>query len=422
MRPEFHFTAQSGWINDPHGITSRNGGYDLFYQYVPGSLVWAPNCHWGHAAGPDLFTWEELPVALAPGDGDDGIWTGSLVTDDFGTTRIFYTSVTQPDIGVGKVRIAKPKDDSWLEWEKGNVVVTAPVELDVLAYRDPVVVREGSGWRMFVGAGLQGGKAAALSYTSTDLESWSYEGITAQRSTDEKDPAWTGAMWECPQLFELDGRHVMISSVWDNDVLYYAGYGIGTYSKGVFEAESWGQLTFGPSYYAPSLFRDDRGRACLTFWMRGIQDVDEGWSSAHSVPHVLRLEGDRLVAEPHPDLDRYHARIDASQAQHAVSGRAADVVWTPDGSASVLSVLSDDEEIVRLEMRRDTIVAVCQSGEWEFPYDGGNVRVVIDGPVVEVSSAGGIFGVAVRQTGTSLSVAPSTGSTCVTRTLERKAV
>ena len=32
--------------------------------------------HWGHAKGPDLLSLEELPIAIAPGDGDGGVWTG----------------------------------------------------------------------------------------------------------------------------------------------------------------------------------------------------------------------------------------------------------------------------------------------------------------------------------------------------------
>jgi hypothetical protein len=47
MRPRFHFTAPRGWINDPHGITYRDGQYHLFYQHVPEGLEWAPNCCWG---------------------------------------------------------------------------------------------------------------------------------------------------------------------------------------------------------------------------------------------------------------------------------------------------------------------------------------------------------------------------------------
>src|SRR4051812_33793269 len=106
MRPLLHFTAETGWINDPHGITVKDGRYHVFYQYVPNSLVWAPNCHWGHAVGDDMFSLEPRPVALAPGEGDDGIWTGSLVTDDNGASRIFYTSVVQPGIGIGRIRTA----------------------------------------------------------------------------------------------------------------------------------------------------------------------------------------------------------------------------------------------------------------------------------------------------------------------------
>src|SRR3954469_18326969 len=111
MRPQFHFTADHGWINDPHGITATDGGYHVFYQCVPGGTEWAPDCRWGHARGADLFTLAELPIAIAPGEGDDGIWTGSLATDGAGGTRIFYTSVVRPDLGIGRVRLATPVDD-----------------------------------------------------------------------------------------------------------------------------------------------------------------------------------------------------------------------------------------------------------------------------------------------------------------------
>ena len=321
VRPEFHYTADQGWINDPHGITYRDGQYHSFFQFVPDSTVWAPNCHWGHAVGPDLLSLTTLPVAIAPGDGDEGIWSGALVQDDAGATRIFYTSTSRPNIGIGRVRVATPVDDSWIEWTKGDVVADAPAELDVLNYRDPFVMRDGDQWRMFVAAGLTDGTATALSYRSADLESWEYEGIAIERSTNETEPVWMGALWECPQIIEVDGRHVMVSSIWDDDVLLHVGYAIGTYADGRFTAETWGRLTYGPSYYAPSFFRDADGRPCLTFWMRGVHDLDAGWASAHSLPHVLSLDGDALVATPHPDVERYRSE--------AAGGTALDVVWTP---------------------------------------------------------------------------------------------
>src|SRR3954452_5273770 len=142
MRPTFHFTADTGWINDPHGITVKDGQYHLFYQYVPDSMVWGPNCHWGHAAGRNLFELTRRPIALAPGDGDDGIWTGSLVVDEVGGRRILYTATSAPDFGIGGRRVATPERDDGAVWAKGAVVATAPPDHDLIAYRDPFVFRD----------------------------------------------------------------------------------------------------------------------------------------------------------------------------------------------------------------------------------------------------------------------------------------
>ncbi len=408
MRPEFHFTAASGWINDPHGITVRDGEYHSFFQYVPGSTVWAPNCHWGHAKGTDLFSLTELPIAIAPGDGDDGIWTGSLVTDDAGRTRILYTSTVQPDIGIGRVRVATPDDDGWIAWSKGAVVAEAPEGLDIIAYRDPFVVREPDGWRMFLGAGLADGTATALSYRSPDLERWEYEGIALQRSTHEVDPVWMGALWECPQIIDVDGRHVMVSSVWDDDVLHYAGYAVGSYAEGTFTAESWGRLTFGPSYYAPSFFRDAEGRPCLTFWMRGVQDAAEGWASAHSVPYVLTLDGDTLVATPHPDLAKYRG---AELSGGRLAGRAGDLTWQPT-AADELRITSAGRVAATLRVQDDALTVDVGDESWSLPGANGrngDIRVILDGPVLEVSTTAGLLGAAIAPAGDHFLVESSAG-------------
>ena len=408
MRPILHFTAQTGWINDPHAITYRNGMYHLFYQYVPESTVWALNCHWGHAVGHNLFDLTSLPVALAPDDSDDGIWTGSLVTDATGHGYIFYTSVAHHDVGVGRIRVATPEDEAWVIWKKGPVVADAPDGLDIVVYRDPFVFRDEESWHMFVGAGLGDGRACALSYVSQDLHSWTYEGIAAQRSTNEKNPVWMGTLWECPQLFELDGRHVIVSSVWDDDVLYYAGYGIGTWTDGHFTAETWGQLTFGSSYYAPSFFRDADGRPCLSLWMRGIQDAEAGWSSAHSVPYVLRLQDNRLVATPHPELNRYHGqRVENGQA---VLGAALDATWTPRGEVSLIQVWSGSDCLLQVRTTTSELSACVKSKTWAMPYSGGAVRMILDGPTAELSTVDGLLGFAIAPNGKYLTVEAGSAS------------
>lgn len=400
MRPAFHFTADEGWINDPHGITVRDDGYHVFFQYVPGRTSWAPNCHWGHGVGPDLLSLTTLPVSLAPGDRDDGIWTGSLVTDEEGESRIFYTSTTQPAIGIGRVRVATPTDEGWVGWAKGPVVVDAPEGFDLVAYRDPFVVRDPDAWRMFVGAGGVDGTAMALAYRSEDLETWTYEGVALERPTSERDPVWLGALWECPQVAEVDGVHVMVSSVWDDDVLHYAGYALGSYATGRFDAKTWGRLTHGPSYYAPSFFRDAGGRPCLLFWMRGVEDLEAGWASAHSVPYVLGVEGDRLVASPHPDVEGYRQ---APVADGVVPGLAADVSWSPREDAPFV-VSSGGETMLELRLVAGRLEARVGDEVWHLPYDGDGVRVILDAQVVEISCAAGLLGLVSVPAGDSLRI------------------
>ncbi|NQX12115.1 glycoside hydrolase family 32 protein [Microbacteriaceae bacterium VKM Ac-2855] len=384
-RPRIHFTPASGWTNDPHGITFRNGRYHLFHQYVPGSPVWAPNCHWGHAVGSDLLHWEHRPIAIAPGEGDGGIWTGSLVVADDGA-RIFYTSTIAEDFGLGRIRVARPLDASWDRWEKGGILIDPPTGLDVVVFRDPFVLREGEAWRMFVGAGTAAGEALAVTYTSSDLDTWEYDGVAAGRPSSEREPIWMGALWECPQIVQIDGRWVLISSVWDADVLYYAGYGIGDYADGRFTADDWGRLSFGGSYYAPSFFRDEQDRPCLMFWMRGVQDEDGAWTGALSVPHLLGVRDDRLVVLPHPawaGASGDPARLDE------LGGDPLRIEWAPENAGDRLELAPSATLVwdgAELALQR------AGSPTWTAPHGGGPVHVVLDGPVLEAVTSAGVLG------------------------------
>ncbi|MCX2748775.1 glycoside hydrolase family 32 protein [Arthrobacter sp. MI7-26] len=399
-RPEFHFTATEGWINDPLGLTWKDGKYHLFYQYVPGRSTWASNCHWGHATSPDMVSWSEQEIALAPGDGDDGIWSGSIATDATGQSTLFYTSVQEPEIGIGSIRTATPDDDTWNRWTKGPEIVRAP-GLGVVAYRDPFVFRDGDKWRMLVGAGLNGGIGAAISYSSPDLAGWELDGIAAQRPGSDRDQAWTGTMWECPQLFEIDGSHVLVTSIWEDDVLHYVAYGIGSYKDGMFTARTWKQLSYGAGYYAPSFFRDKDGKPSLIFWIRGVISPDRKWASALSIPHTLTLENDTLIATPHEDLGAYavqaHLAADDSDSFNAVLPAGADFRWIPSDETAIDLKAGETTLATLKQANNELIINIPDNNDFtdvRLPAPAGTrVRAIIDNGTLEISSRAGVAAV-----------------------------
>lgn len=80
LRPQIHFTAKNGWINDPNGLIYLDGIYHMFYQYNPAESNWG-NMHWGHATSNDLVHWTEEKTALFP-DERGMMFSGSAVLDE----------------------------------------------------------------------------------------------------------------------------------------------------------------------------------------------------------------------------------------------------------------------------------------------------------------------------------------------------
>lgn len=302
QRPQYHFTAPRNWLNDPNGLIQWQGQYHLFYQFNPYTPL-SDTKHWGHAVSVDLVHWDDLPIALAPTPGSydaDGIYSGSAVNDD-GIPTILYSGVRGPH----QLVCVATSDDQLLRWSKDHanpVVPDFPPGLHLLQtpdgkihYRDPSVWREDDTWWMIVGSGIAGVGGTVLLYRSSDLRNWEYLHPLLVGDLNQRDPVWTGSMWECPQLFPLGNRHILLISVWHERRTLYPAYMSGSFSDGRFTPEHIGVLDAG-SHYAPQTLRDDQGRRILFGWLREQRSLEtmaaSEWNGVMSIPWVLSLGDD----------------------------------------------------------------------------------------------------------------------------------
>lgn len=304
-RPALHFTARSGFTNDPHGIVHRDGVYHLFFQHNPVATAWSPRCHWGHATSTDLMTWQQHGSALSPQDDEVGCWSGSTVLDSAGPA-ILYTRIVGQPWGEGQVALARPSEgmSGWRRDPRASVISGPPP--GYVEFRDPQVRRDGDTWRAVLGAGIDGVGGCALQYSSPDLVTWTLDGEVARRPSRHTEPVATGTVWECPQLLEVDGRWVLLISVFEQGVGLDVAYAIGDLEGPRFTAASWGTFSYGRVLYATTTFTDAEGRPTAMSWAReaaGQPPEGSPWAGAMSLPHVLGVRGDRLVVSQHPALD-----------------------------------------------------------------------------------------------------------------------
>ena len=197
-RPQFHFTPQINWTNDPNGLVYHGGEWHLFYQYNPFGDLWG-HMSWGHAVSPDLLRWKHLDVAIPEKDGVMA-FSGSAVVDQrntsgFGTNNrapliAIYTSRTETDQHQS-IAYSNDRGRSWRQFE-GNPVI----DIDDPAFRDPKVL-----WheptRRWVMAVVLANRRKVRFYGSPDLKEWA---LLSEFGPEGAHPVRN---WECPDLFEM---------------------------------------------------------------------------------------------------------------------------------------------------------------------------------------------------------------------------
>ncbi len=350
-QPLYHVTGGVGWINDPNGFSVYQGQYHLFFQYHPYSNLWGP-MHWGHVRTRDFVRWERLPVALAP-DRDydrDGCFSGSAVELPDGRQMLMYTGVRKDEEGREWQTQCLAVGDG-VDYEKydGNPVLDdrdVPPGGSTVDFRDPRIWREGDRFLAVAGDRTEDGSGSILLYESEDAFHWRYAGIV-----DRSGNAY-GKMWECPDLFRLDGKWVLLTSPQemraDPGGEFHDGYGtlciIGALdgARGLLR-EHIQAIDCGLDFYAPQTLETPEGRRIMIAWMQDWdtatylpEDLALPYHCMMTFPRELRLENGRLYQTPVRELEAFRGEavlcraVTASEplALPGVTGRAADLTVT----------------------------------------------------------------------------------------------
>jgi beta-fructofuranosidase len=393
-RPTYHFSS-GNWMNDV--IPFHDGERThVYFDHNPTAPTWTA-FSWGHASTADLVTWSNHPVALSPSGPDDamGCWTGTVFADG-DTYRAAYTGIRAFQPLVQTQCLATSADlDRWDQ--QAAAIIDAPPEGYGECFRDPFVFRHDGEWRMLVGSTVDGDRAAVALYASDDLERWRFLGpFFADRSGD------LGTMAECPELFMLGGRTVLVSSCATTKAV--VGY---LDDDGRFVRD--GPITTfdpGDSYAAKSV--DVGGRRIQFAWLRDTRDRPArelaGWSGALSLPRRMTMgEGgsirvaaaDELTALRVEEVHEGPVRLTADAvtivegpASHAVEAivdinagarLAALVGCEPDGSGGV-------------EIDVDANAGTVAGFDIDHAPDADlELRIYLDHSVVEVFTCGRVI-------------------------------
>ncbi|MUG28093.1 glycoside hydrolase family 32 protein [Aeromonas salmonicida] len=394
-RPRWHLAAPVGLLNDPNGFIEHGGRYHLFYQWNPLGCTHS-NKGWGHVSSTDLLHWQHEPIALLPTEAYEshGCYSGSAVSDEQGRLTLIYTgNVKYPDGSRTAFQCLARADG------EGGFAKLGPV-LDLPEgysghVRDPKVWHDGQQWLMVLGARTQDDKGEVLLYRGQTLDKWQLIGPIA--GSGRGGLGEFGYMWECPDLFPLADRHVLISCPQgiapqgeDYRNLYQCGWLAGQFDGEHFEHGAFHELDRGFEFYAPQTTQDSQGRRLLFGWL-GLPEENEmsqptipyGWIHQMSCPRELFWQHEWLCQRPVAELAALKGEL--TRFEGVVSefpGMTIESAWldlTLTGAGSLW--LGTVAELVwqkgRIGLRRQN----WQSGEWEersAPWLGGPLTLLCD--------------------------------------------
>jgi len=399
-RPALHFTANTGWINDPNGFYVQDGVYHLYFQYNPFDVLWGNMC-WGHAVSSDLLHWEQQETVMYP-DEDGTIYSGSAIINDRKLLGLpaeypiyFYTCAGgKSKWSTGKKyvqKIAYSPDGGHTLIKQQELVVDYVVDKN----RDPKVYwhEESAGYYMVLY--LEGFDFAI--FRSENLINWT---MTQKIHLEEA--------WECPDLVRVPveggGSRWMF---WCADGFYF----LGDFDGYMFTPSGEKQEAYATAipYAAQTCWGEER--VISIPWIRS-DNVTSVYTGAMGIPRELYLtrQGERLVLKQKlireweaQKVEIQPVRVDGNTIVFEYDGeKALEVVIGP-GSEEGFSVRLGAVEISCNAGERVLNVKGCLTqknrGKWrnaeqiqdqfrqqvEIPAHPQSISVLIDHEIMEIT-------------------------------------
>lgn len=419
-RPQFHFTPEKNWINDPNGLVFYKDEYHLFYQYNPYGDKWG-HMTWGHAVSKDLLHWEHLPLAIEeyndPITGDSTmIFSGTALIDKGNTSGLcegedcmiaIYTSNLHKDNqGLRQHQSLAYSNDqgrTWKRYDKNPIL-----DLELKDFRDPKVFWHEADQK-WVMALVVPEVFKVQFYQSQNLTEWKH-------MSDFGDQGDTLRIWECPDLYQLPVENEEGKSKW---VLSLSGshpagptfvgmqYFVGEFDGTTFKADNKEirYIDFGKDFYAGIVYNNLPERTVMVGWMNnwtyGNQVPTQPWRGAMAFPRTLSLRkiGNeyRLIQNPIEEFVSLRGDEIANLEEYSGGSFEIEMEVAPD-AGEVIELFSFKNQQVGIGVEKGLVyVDRSRSGVVDFQKDfpsndkapvlsSGNVklRILVDQSSVEV--------------------------------------
>lgn len=372
----YHIMPPVGWLNDPNGLCYFRGRYHVFFQYAPFQATGGLKL-WGEYTSTDLIHWNYEGAVLFPDSPYDchGVYSGSAFVED-GKMELFYTGNIKLDGDYDYVKNGRESNTIYTSTEDGihfsdkECLMTSKdyPRGYTLHVRDPKVWKQGEHYYMVLGGRKENDQGAVILYESEDKKQWIFRG-------ELTTPNPFGYMWECPDLFSLDGQTILSVSPqglnrgeFKNQNVYQSGYFRVERREEQWKLSGFTEWDQGFDFYAPQTFVDGKGRRILIAWA-GMPDAEEeytnptvaqGWQHVLTTPRELTWKDGKVYQNPVEEYKKLRKKGIPLEA----------------GTKAVVSDKCFDLEITRIQSEE---CRVTIEEELELTYQAGVLKITFTG-------------------------------------------